>query len=318
MVNFPFKRTILILLDVRKNGFIYTLNTALIFSFQALNPRRIYLPKQRLIKVNGSWMLVYPKKKGIQLDLYLCREREPLCTKILLNNAIIKQGDCILDIGANIGYYVLLESRLVGDFGIVYGVEPVKTTFALLKENVSLNRRSNVELHNLAVGDKNEQAEIYVSDKSNLSAMRKEASGGTILGTQAVNVITIDYFLVGKRFPNLIRMDVEGYEYEIVKGMEKTLQKADDLWVMIELHVSPKQSTWEHVTEILSTLEKNNFKIRYVIYNRSVKDNKVFQYLRHGFGTPFPYIARDISYSKLLELLKGQQEGPNILFQKQN
>ena len=89
-------------------------------------------------------MLLFPKNGAIQLDLFLHKKREFICTDYLIGDGIIKEEDVVLDIGANIGYYALIESQLVGLNGKVYAVEPVQGNFELLKKNVHLNNLENV------------------------------------------------------------------------------------------------------------------------------------------------------------------------------
>ena len=73
------------------------------------------MPKNgAIVEVNNSKMLVYPKKGAIHRELFLHRKREVMCTDHLIGGGVLKEGDVVLDIGANIGYYVLIESQLVG------------------------------------------------------------------------------------------------------------------------------------------------------------------------------------------------------------
>ena len=76
----------------------------------------------------------------------------------------INEGDVVLDIGANIGYYTLLAARLVGPTGQVIAFEPDQTNFALLRKNVEANGYRNVVLVNKAVSDHNGTAELFLND----------------------------------------------------------------------------------------------------------------------------------------------------------
>jgi predicted methyltransferase len=107
------------------------------------------VPEKAIIQVNNEKMLVLPKKGAIHRDLFLYRKREPICTDYLLHSGIINKGDTVLDLGANIGYYVLVEAQLVGKSGKIFAVEPVHSNFTLLNENVKLNNLTNVESYRL-------------------------------------------------------------------------------------------------------------------------------------------------------------------------
>jgi FkbM family methyltransferase len=219
-MHLPFKKT----LKQRKVlGTSKTMAFMLAVIMQSLHKKIRYLPQKTVVTVNGSKMMVAPRKGGIDFELYVYKKREPLCTDYLQRSGLLKAGDIVLDAGANIGYYVLLESRLVGPTGQVYAVEPVEETFNSLTSNITLNERHNVHALRCAFGDEVHMGKIYVSTASNLSAVNKQHVGGKIVYQQDVPFLTVDSFLNGKLVPKFVRMDVEGYEYEIIRGMTKTL-----------------------------------------------------------------------------------------------
>ncbi len=73
------------------------------------------VPESGVVEVNKSRMLVHPKNGAIHRELFLYKKREPICTDFLMRHVVLKEGDVVLDIGANIGYYVLVESQLIGE-----------------------------------------------------------------------------------------------------------------------------------------------------------------------------------------------------------
>jgi len=136
-----------------------------------------YLPKNgAIVEVNKSKMLVFPKNGAIHEESFLHKKREVSCTEHLIGDGVLKEGDVALDAGANIGYYVLIESQLVGPNEKVYAVEPVRGNFELLKKNVQLNNVKNVDTFQVAFGEHNEKSKIYVSNFSNLCSMDKKFS----------------------------------------------------------------------------------------------------------------------------------------------
>ena len=191
------------------------------------------------------------------MDLFLHKKREFLVTDHLMCDGIIKKGDVVLDIGANIGYYALIESQLVGANGKVYAVEPVRDNFELLKKNIRLNNLNNVKTFQLAFGNCNEESQIYISNSCNLCSMKKQSTGGKIIGVQNVSEETVDAFFANKPSPSFIRMDVEGFEYEIICGMLQTLK--GDIRILVELH--PKYLS-EKMNELFQILMQNNFRVR--------------------------------------------------------
>ncbi|GAH71062.1 unnamed protein product, partial [marine sediment metagenome] len=118
------------------------------------------------------------------------------------------------------------------------------------------------EVYQLAIGDKRGVVPLYVRNNRNLSSMRQaESHEESVITTRKIDVevITLDDFLRNKQYPNIIRMDVEGYEYQIIKGMKKTLQKEFPLTLFIEFHfnILDKQES----IEILQTLKYAGFEI---------------------------------------------------------
>ena len=281
-----------------------------------------YLPKDGVIvEVNKSKMLVFPRRGAIHEELFLHKKREISCTDHLIGDGVIKQGDVVLDIGANIGYYVLIESQLVGANGKVYAVEPVQGNVEVLKKNLRLNNVKNVETFQLAMGERNEKSQIYVSNFSNLCSMDKNSLVGEIKGIQDVSEETVDMFLKNKLSPRLLRMDVEGYEYNIFLGMPQTLK--GDVKILVELH---PYYLAEKLGKIFEILTKNNFCVRFAVFEPKVDEsqivNKIFNSLmqKSGVETPPPtFVLEHVSLQKLQNVMKDHPNlAPNVLFEKQS
>jgi FkbM family methyltransferase len=274
-----------------------------------------WFPESAIVEVNNSKMLLLPRQGAIHQDLYEYKKREPLCTDYLLNSTTLKKGDTVLDIGANIGYYVLVESQLVGQTGKIYAVEPVSRNFRMLKTNVHLNKLKNVSTYRYAFGGETADSEIYVSDKANLCAMTKRAAGGVLLGKEKVPMETVDAFLKDKTPPNLIRMDVEGFEYEIFKGMTNTLKGKSS--ILMELHYGFPFLEPEKVDEMFAVLEKNRFRVKFAVFEDKVKENVVIRSLLKKGGYKLPIVAVNMSIQEFKELLQRNPMSPNVLFEKQ-
>jgi FkbM family methyltransferase len=235
----------------------------------ALDPRYLFarfFHGEALVEVNGSIMrLDLAHDMGISKDLFQFRKREHVVTDYLFTKGILRQGDVVLDIGANIGYYALLESKLVGPSGQVYAIEPVSSNYRMLARNIALNDIKNIRTFNLAVGSKMGMENIYVASAGNISSLiRRE--GPTYVRTEQVQVVTVDDFVHTQDIqPVLIRMDVEGYEKEIIKGMTQTLQHKPKL--LIEVH--PLFMSYEELDTIFSTLQRYGYDRVVVMYERN-------------------------------------------------
>lgn len=221
-------------------------------------------PVSIIKEINGCKMFLDLKNdQGISRDLYCCGAREVLSVKYLLNSNILKEGDCALDIGANIGYYALLESRLVGERGQVYALEPVQKNFKILNKNIFLNNIKNIKTFKLAAGNKNIKDYINISRKGNWSSLVYRKGVG-FFKKEEIGVVKIDDFLKGKKNPNLVRMDVEGYEYAIIDGMKKTLELGG-IKILLEIHSDIM--TKQQLLCMFNILENKGFRSAIIIFD---------------------------------------------------
>ena len=284
---------------------------------------RYYLPKA-LFKlklkgrystrvIHGSKIYLDFQDEGISRDLLKDDNREYLSIKTMQQE--LGSGDIVVDIGANIGYYALLEARLVGDKGKVYAVEPVAHNLELLKKNIGLNNYKNMEVFQFAIGNENKTASMYISNKSNWSSMIKsELISGTIIEEKSVGMITLDKFLENKPWPDLIRMDVEGYEVEIIEGMTKFLKSNKPLKIFMEIHDSRNGKR----EEMLNILKKFGFQIKIAMHNPITPQilaqnepkfiRRTFEFLDNKLGFFQPcYINLDID-ELITELSKSKKD----------
>lgn len=247
-------------------------------------------PEKQVVKeIQGSKMCLDMTDPGISSELFFDGIREIGATEFV--KTLLKEGDVVADIGANIGYYALMESRLVGDTGKVYAIEPINKNIQHLQNNINLNRCKNICLLELAIGDENKRETIYLSEKSNLNSMI-DHEDLDIIGKTEVDMLTFDTFLQEKEIemPKMVRMDVEGYEYEIIEGMPKTLSSENSPILFIELHthILGKLKT----KDLLIRLKEYGYDILHIVRNYNVVQLKYFEKTLPKFN-----------YSKIDELI---------------
>ena len=136
---------------------------------------------------------------------------------------ILKPGDTFIDIGANIGYETIWGAFLVGASGSVYSFEPIAHLAEQIKESLMLNQFSNVHLIQKASGEKEGVATIYFHPEDAGLTSFENKLGAT--ESASVEITTVDTELAGKETVTLIKLDVEGYEYESLRGAENLLKK---------------------------------------------------------------------------------------------
>ena len=155
--------------------------------------------------------------KGLSRTLFLFGRREIDHYKML--QEILEPGMNILDIGANIGYYAIMESLAVGPAGKITAIEPMLPNIQMLKRNVALNNASNIEVIHGAVSESNGIGKMFTSTHSNLHTFHRDGSARDYLDASPVDVPTMTLRDAGERSGSsaeLIRMDVEGHEVEIL------------------------------------------------------------------------------------------------------
>ncbi len=224
------------------------------FRYDILSRNRQTIKIQRL---NNSYLMeLNPQDRGLSTELCLYKTREPYTTNLI--STIIKDDDIIIDIGANIGYYALLESRLAPN-GFVYAIEPVRENFDFLKKNVDLNSCTNMKLFNCGLSNKRGTDVIFVSESKNSSSLLEGWHEGAVK-EENVLLTTLDSFADEhiKHCPTLVRMDVEGHEHQIVKGASRVLKQCRALRIVMELH--PSLISARAYDDLLSTLETQGFK----------------------------------------------------------
>ena len=179
-------------------------------------------------KVHDFWMILDLEDKGISNELNVNGSREEQLYTIL--KEIIKPGNHVLDLGANIGYYPLIAMNLVGGSGKVYALEPSPYNFSLLNRNIMFNNASNIiETFQLGGGAEPGKVKFYISERSNQNTMIKElyrfnGQQDYLVESMEVDVVDMSAFMIDKPPIDLIRMDIEGYEVEVLAGLKSAIE----------------------------------------------------------------------------------------------
>ena len=117
--------------------------------------------KSNYVEINGQKMYL---DSSDSLRLSINNTYEEFETEIV--KKIIKSGDIVLDIGANIGYYTLIFAKLVGNSGKVFSFEPEPTNYELLQKNIMINEYTNVDFFRKAVSNSNQTTKLFLDEKN--------------------------------------------------------------------------------------------------------------------------------------------------------
>jgi len=170
--------------------------------------------------------------QGWQLELNRHRYRRQIARgafatdepEYALLNSLLDEGDWAIDVGANIGHYVKRLSELVGANGRVIAFEPVAETFSLLAANVQHCRLQNVTLLNTAASEHTGITGISIPRFENGLLNYYEASVGHGNGGVPVMTLSIDSLCL-PHCVRLVKIDAEGHELEVLKGMTQLLAR---------------------------------------------------------------------------------------------
>jgi len=146
---------------------------------------------------------------------------EPTLRRVM--RQVLKPGDTFVDAGANIGYVSALAASLVGTAGQVHSFEPVPACFRRLERLAALNPKHHFTLNNYALGAEDGEAVITVG-QGNIggnSLVAGQISPEHVESTCTVPVRRLGDYLVqhGIARPALIKIDVEGFEFQVIRGM---------------------------------------------------------------------------------------------------
>jgi FkbM family methyltransferase len=190
-----------------------------------------------LKKINRFKLYLDKKDTGISQTLMKGKffkkwHREPEFMDIIESE--VHEGDVAFDLGANIGYVTIHLAEYVGEKGKVYAIEPSPRNFEILTKTILVNKLEKiVKVEPYAISSRSGQRELNISDESNLNSFVKTKY---TKNTIKVDTVSIDDYFTDKRFPNFIKMDIEGAEVDALAGISKILENDSCMKILMEIH----------------------------------------------------------------------------------
>ena len=240
-----------------------------------LNPYPVIYPF-----TDKSKLIIQKGMTGATGNLY-CGLHEYYDMLFLLH--FLRQEDTFADIGANIGSYTVLAAGHVG--AKTFSFEPVPSTFYHLTNNITINHlKSKVLAFNVALGaQKGTLNFTSLMDTTNHVAIENDVD------TISVPVDTLDNVLENQQVPALLKIDVEGFETEVLSGSNKILKNGNLRAIIIELNGSGKRYGYDEQNIHKMLLELDFKPFLYNPKNRLLKNiNK--------FGTHNTIYIRDVDF----------------------
>jgi len=175
----------------------------------------------------------------------------------------VQKGMHVFDLGANIGWFTLVFSKLVGHTGHVYSFEPDPYTFGILKENIKLNNLKNVSIFQLATSNKVGTANLYLDylqDGSNKLKTKTQNENSVEIKTTTLDEFCKEH----KTKVDLIKMDIEGSEPKTFEGMKNVILKNPNIKIVSEFFPGAIKETGSSPQGYLNLLERSEFIINQI------------------------------------------------------
>lgn len=224
---------------------------------------KFYYKSMKFLKLgNPSLLKVYAREHDYK---YYCRleDFDPAREDDIVKLFRSKEGDIVVDVGAHIGKYTIIASKMVGSKGKVIAIEAHPVNYDILKQNIELNKLSNVIALNYAVHSQETMVKLYEpGQEEGFTIYNTIMTDRISLNNQKyieVKANTLDSLLFenGTKEVNWIKIDVEGAEYEVLKGATEVLSASKCISILVEIH---GKDTYGPAMELLRS---NNFKIEF-------------------------------------------------------
>jgi len=192
---------------------------------------RFFLRKQFLIateKRHGA-RLKFKTEDVVGRHIYKRGDYEKHLSDYIETHVFFEPGDIALDVGANIGWYSLLLSKIMPENSVIYAFEPDPLNFKLLNYNIKLNSADNIVPVNCALSDKNETKKLYQYSNKNLGRHSLlDINEGEYVEVEA---LILDEYLAANNIDahrvKFLKIDVEGYEYFALCGAVGVLENVN-------------------------------------------------------------------------------------------
>jgi len=208
-------------------------------------------------RLNRRFYMLLNPTEHIQQQLFWYGYYEKELADLL--KRIVKPNDVFIDIGANIGYFSLFVASNFPSAKII-AFEPVTGLYQELNNNVALNNMENITTVNIAVGEINEEKELFVSAANNLGMSSFQQPENYSGNKEKVKVVTLgDWFKTsGLSKINIIKLDIEGSELAALRGMKEIIKERKPI-LIIEMNPATLSLFNLKTSDISNYLKEYNF-----------------------------------------------------------
>ncbi len=174
----------------------------------------------------------------------------------------LKTGDVFYDIGANVGFFSIIAAKLVGEGGKVYAFEPGSENAKSIRHNGELNNFNQIEVIEKAVSNTSGTGEFLLAKYSGGHALATADAPPDLAGKVTVNLVSIDDLIASEQIepPNFVKIDVEGAELDVLKGMTQTI-KTYQPSVIYEVDDGDRAAYERKYQELANFFESFNYQV---------------------------------------------------------
>lgn len=255
---------------------------------------------QEFITYNGLKFYLDPRDSLRSYDKEEVYERH--ATQLM--EAILKNGDVFVDVGASIGWFTLNGSNKVGKNGRVYSFEPNPLSFNLLKKNLQVNHCDNVTAEHLAVTDRSGKSSLFVvgdiwygstlfdpreNSKDFIDAHFADNEDKEVR-EYPISAISLDDYFKDKKI-DFMKIDAEGSEGKIFEGMKGVIENNPNLVIIAEFSPTALRGAGTNPDQFLASLRQKGF----LVYELGVKEHPIPLKTTPKGGVNLLFTKRDLS-----------------------
>ncbi len=245
-------------------GFLIYLNKlfAKIFPF-FINIKGVKVYFNSLDRMLATFLWKFGLLEGYEMNLF---------------QSLLKEGDVMLDIGANMGVYSLISSPKIGKSGKVIAFEPDIDNYTIFKKSITANQFKNVMVYPYAVSNKNEK--IYFEKNTFNSGNHQIRKEKTANFQTSIDAVMLDDFLRNEQKIDIIKIDIQGAEFFAFEGMKELIARFPKLIIFSEYWVKGLRDMGVNPHEYIDLLKSLNFNIYRINSKKSCIEKLDYEHIK--------------------------------------
>ncbi|MCF3177249.1 FkbM family methyltransferase [Streptomyces sioyaensis] len=219
-------------------------------------------PRRRVVPTRFDAAMAVDTQDLIQRFVYVFGVWEPHMTRWLQRR--LRPGDTYIDVGANVGYYSLLASRLVGEAGRVVAIEASPTLHRRIVQHAELNHCDNIRVVHAAVSDERKTVSFILASSHNMGAAGIVPYDGRAELRLDVEARPLPDVLAQEELAaaRVIKIDVEGAEGGVIRGLAPVLDRLrPDAELTVEVTPERMERLGDSAEELLETMRAHGFHV---------------------------------------------------------